>query len=262
MADLWEVVWGKPQVDPHALADAVGRAALGEPALDYRTRLLIRDSVRALQRRWGPEGLERWLRRLPARDAVERICREAFAEVGFPLLQEVLVDRTDPETVRQFFRELGVRLHRPARLVVGGSIALILPGLLQRATQDIGVVDEVPEEIRREHALLDELSRSYGLQLTHFQSRFLPAGWDARVQTLKPFGQLQAALVGPLDVFLSKLFSGRRKDLDDLRVLLPGLDRAAVLRRLGESCAALLGDPALRRQAEQNGYVLTGGALP
>ena len=44
-------------------------------------------------------------------------------------------------------------------VIVGGSIALILPGYRERATTDIDVVDELPAEIRSQHALLDDLRK-------------------------------------------------------------------------------------------------------
>jgi hypothetical protein len=262
MAELWDVVWGKPQVDPDALAGAVEREALREGPIDYRTRLMIRDSITALERYWGSDRLESWVRGSPARQSLERIRQEPFGEVGFPLLEKALVKATDPETVRAFLRDLGAHLHKPTQLAIGGSIALILPGYLQRATQDIDVVNEVPRELREQHALLEELARSYQLQLAHFQSHYLPGGWEARLHSLEPFGKLQAFLVDVVDVFLSKLFSARRKDFDDLRLLLPALDRATIVRRLHDHCAALLAEPTLRGQAEQNWYILTGEALP
>ena len=49
--DLWSLVRGRPQIDPHDLADAVAAQAAAD--LDYRTRLLIRDSVEALRGYWG-----------------------------------------------------------------------------------------------------------------------------------------------------------------------------------------------------------------
>jgi hypothetical protein len=261
MANLWDVIWGKPQVDPATLADAIERESQGAD-LDFRTRLLIRDATQALERCWGSERLESWLRHSQAGSSIERIRQEPLGEVGFPLLQEVLVDRTDPETVRQFLRELGMRLSRPLRIAIGGSIALILPGYLHRATQDIDVVDEVPAELREQHAVLEDLARRYQLHLTHFQSHFLPSGWETRLHTLEPFAMLQPALVDVGDVFLSKLFSARTKDRDDLRLLLPGLDRAEIVRRLHDHCGALLAEPILRRQAEENWYILTGEPLP
>jgi hypothetical protein len=261
MADLWELVWGKPQVDPQGLAEAIAREA-GRAGLDFRTRLLIRDAADALEGYWGSQRWRAWLGGSGAAEAIEAVRRQELGERGFPSLRSRLMDATRPETVRQYLRDLGSRLHQPVRLAIGGSIALILAGQLSRATEDIDIVDEVPEEVRAERVLLAELERLYGLQLTHFQSHFLPAGWEQRVHSLEPFGRLQAAIVDPLDVFLSKLFSKRAKDRDDLRLLLPGFDREAVVRRLRESCTALLGEPALHKAAEENWYVLTGEALP
>ena len=151
---------------------------------------------------------------------------------------------------------------KSVRLAVGGSIALILYGLLSRATEDVDVVDEVPVELRSLHAVLDELERHYGLHLAHFQSHFLPAGWENRLHALGSFGRLDVFLVDRYDLFLSKLFSARDKDFDDLRQLLPFTDRQTLTQRLGDSCTGLLGEPALRQNAERNWYVLTGQALP
>jgi hypothetical protein len=262
VAELWDVVWGKPQVDPDALAGAVEREALRPSSPDYRTRLLIRDSIAALERYWGRDRLESWLCRSPARAPIERIRHEPFGEVGFPLLEKALVKATDPETVRRFLRDLGARIHKPARMAIGGAIALILPGYVQRSTADIDVVDEVPKELREQHALLESLAQRYQLQLTHFQSHYLPAGWETRLHSLEPFGKLQVALVDVLDVFAGKLFSARTKDLDDLRQLMPPLEREVVVRHLHDHCSAHLREPALRAQAEQNWYILTGEALP
>jgi hypothetical protein len=256
--DLWSLVWGKPHVDPSALAEAIdSEAARGE--LDYRTRLLIRDAVDALEDYWGAERCGRWLRGARSRSAIEAIHATPFAERGFPFLREALMEPTRPDEIRQLLRELGTRLHKPARLVIGGSCALILTGHLSRATQDVHVVDEIPAEIREQHELLDELRRRYRLALTHFQSHFLPAGWANRVHSLEPFGKLQASVVDVYDVFLSKLFSAREKDRDDVRVLLPSLEREA---RLLATCAAFMSDETLRKNAETNWYVLTGEALP
>src|SRR5262249_8025140 len=124
---LWSLVWGRPEVDPSDLAQAV-EAQAARSSLDFRTRLLIRDSVAALKDYWGPERVADWLVRCPARDPIEPICRQELGEPGFPTLRERLMDKTDPKTVEQLFRDLGSRIHRRVRLAVGGSIALILPG--------------------------------------------------------------------------------------------------------------------------------------
>jgi hypothetical protein len=134
--------------------------------------------------------------------------------------------------------------------------------MLIRATDDVDVVDEVPPGIRGEHALLDELLHRYGLRLAHFQSHYLPAGWQSRAGSLGRFGEIQAHLLDPHDVFLSKLFSQRTKDLDDLRYLAPQLDKARVVRQLRETTQALQSEPKLRAAAERNWYVLHGEPLP
>src|SRR5262249_42489326 len=133
--DLWSLIWGTPQIDPGDLARAVAAQVEVAP-LDFRTRLLVRDSVNALRGYWGEARLDEWLQRCPLRARVERICREDLGKAGFSTIEERLIEKTDPEVVRQLFRELGQRVHGPLRLRVRGAIALILPGYLTRATTD------------------------------------------------------------------------------------------------------------------------------
>jgi hypothetical protein len=258
---LWSLVWGNPQVDPADLASAVAAEAGNEP-FDFRTRLLIQDSLRALEEYWGAGRFDQWLDKCSGREKLHEILLEDLGEPGFPSLKERLMDKTDPEVVRQLFRELGAHLHRSTRLAVGGSIALILPGQLARATEDIDVVNEVPDEIRSQHKLLDDLRKRFGLKLTHFQSHYLPSGWEKRLHGLEPFGQLQVYLVDAIDVFLSKLFSKRTKDLDDLRALAPQLDKETIVQRLRETSEALMADDSLRQCAEKNWYIVYGEPLP
>ena len=158
--------------------------------------------------------------------------------------------------------ELGSLLTRSVRLNVGGSVALILPGLISRKTEDIDVVDEVPAEVRTLHGQLAGLRNRYGLALAHFQSHYLPAGWEQRVHSIAPFGHLQVSLVDVYDVFLSKLFSQREKDRDDLRMLAPQLDKEILVRRLRDTTAALRAEDRLREGAEKNWFILYGEELP
>src|SRR5438874_1190997 len=101
---LWGLVWGRPEVDPSDLARAVEEQAQ-RPGLDFRTRLLIRDSVEALKDYWGPERLAAWLGRCPARDAIEAIRRQDLGEPGFSTIRERLMEKTDPNVVRHFFED-------------------------------------------------------------------------------------------------------------------------------------------------------------
>jgi hypothetical protein len=259
--DLWGLVKYRPQIDPDDLAGAIEEQVRDE-ALDYRTRLLIRDSVAALRKYWGEDRLQKWLARCPVGDRIGSICQQEFEKPGFPSLGRRLMEKTDPEQIRRYLRDLGTRMRRPLRLDVGGSVALILPGYLSRATDDIDVVDEVPADLRAEPALLHDLEGRYGLSLAHFQRHYLPMGWEQRLHFLDSFGELQVYLVDAADVFLSKLFSIRNKDFDDLRVLAHQLDKDTLIRRLQQSCSSLLAAPDLRQRAEHNWYVLYGEPLP
>jgi hypothetical protein len=259
--DLWNLIPGGREVDPNALASAIGRQVeIGD--LDFRTRLLIRDSLDALARYWGGERVSRWLDGSEHGAAIRRIWQEDLGRPGFPSLAWRVMDPTTPDIISQFLRELGARLRVPTRVFIGGSAALIMPGLLTRRTDDIDVVDELPESLRGEFGLLDDLATRHGLRLAHFQSHYLPAGWQARTHSLGKFRELEAHLVDPYDVALSKLFSSRSKDLDDLRYVGSRLDKDEFRRRLLQSGSALRAEPKLGAAAETNWYILYGEPLP
>ena len=259
--DLWGLVLDQQYVDPRELADAI-EAQAEENALDFRTRLLIRDGAEALRNYWGRRRFEEWLQKCAARARIEAIRHEDLGKPGFPFLREQIMEPTRPETIRQFFEELGSELHKTVRVYLGGSGALILTGYLSRRTQDLDVVDELPEEIRSLHRTLDKLTQRYRLQIAHFQSHYLPQGWEQRVHSLEPFGRLQVYLVDAYDVFLSKLFSAREKDRDDLRALVPQLDKETVIRRLKETTVAWQGESHLLQRAQDNWKILYGEELP
>lgn len=259
--DLWNLVAAGPSLDPRDLAEAIAHEAEHEN-LDYRTRLLIHESAAALRRHWGNVRYAAWLSGCSQRQRLQAIAAENFDEVGFPSLQDRLMDKLEPAVIRQYLRELSRHVHQPLRIRVGGSGALILAELLERGTEDLDIVDEVPVALRGQHALLHDFKKRYGLYLAHFQSHYLPRGWEARVHSLEPFGPLQVDFVDAYDVFLSKLFSRREKDRDDLRVLAPQLARNEIERRLRDHCGELAADAALRQNAVDNWFILYGDALP
>ncbi|MFN4258331.1 MAG: DUF6036 family nucleotidyltransferase [Gemmataceae bacterium] len=248
-------------IDPEELALAIQDQAVQHP-LDFRTRLLIRDSLQALRRQWGSDRVRTWLCHSPAARQLATIESEDLGPPGFPFLAEQLMEPTHPDTIRQFLRELSLHVQKPTPLYIGGSSALILPSYLSRPTQSLDIVGEIPPEIRSQYQILDELSQRYRLQLTHFQSHYLPTGWQERLHSLEPLGKLQVSLVDVYDIFLSKLFSAREKDRDDLRQLAPRLDRPTLIRRLCDTTAALRADVQLRTQAEKNWFILYGERLP
>jgi hypothetical protein len=145
---------------------------------------------------------------------------------------------------------------------LGGSIALMTQEVLRRGTEDIDVVDEVPPEIRTEYELLDRLARRFGLQVTHIQSHYLPAGWERRLHSLGRFDQLIVHLVDFYDIFVGKRFSSREKDLDDLRLLREHLDNARVEDQFRQSTELLMAEPNLAKDAARNWYLLYGQPLP
>ncbi len=259
--DLWTLVFQQPQFDPSQLAAAIERQ-VAQGQLDFRTRLLIRDSLAALATVWEPRRLNEWIEQSPLGEQMGAIARAELGPPGFPSLAQRLMDHTKPEIVLQFLRELGLRVSQPVRIAIGGSIALILSNRLARRTDDIDIVDEVPAELRSEHELLDGLSRRYGLRVTHFQSHYLPTGWDSRLKSYGQFGRIEVRLIDEYDIALSKFFSNREKDRDDLRVLGSQLDKGKLTDRLQTAGRALLDEPPLRQHAQENWYIVYGEPLP
>ena len=172
------------------------------------------------------------------------------------------MEELSPATLLEFFRDLSSAVRQPVTLHVGGSSALILAGFLRRPTEDVDVVDQLPESIRNNHAMLAKLVEDYGLQLTHFQSHYLPDGWQRRVHSLNRFGQLDVFLIDVYDIFVGKLFSRREKDLKDLRVLKPLLDFDRLSKQLVHTGKSLASEAKFRESAERNWYILFGTPLP
>ena len=69
-------------------------------------------------------------------------------------------------------------------------------------------------------------------------------------------------LVDSCDVFVSKLFGARIKDLGDLRHLARRLDKKKIESRLLSSAGGLRANAELAKDAETNWYVLYGEPLP
>ena len=261
-SNLWDLIPGGRQVDPAALAAAIARQ-VESGDLDFRTRLLIRDSLDALAGYWGETRLSEWLDRVAAGSAIRQIWRQQdLGEPGFPSLRWRVRDPTRAETILEFLGELGARVSTPAQVFIGGSAALIIPRMLVRSTDDIDVVDELPPSLRGAHDVLNDLENRYGLRLAHFQSHYLPQGWQSRVRSLGKFGDLETYLLDPYDVCLSKLFSQRTKDLDDLRHLKPQLDKAKLARDLMAHAGSLRGEEKLRKAADANWRILYDEPLP
>jgi len=260
--DLWGIYYNRQHLDPRDLTQAIeDQVRSGD--LDYRTRLLIRESLDALRDYWGQDRLAVWMNASPVRNELEEIsCFPFDDETGFPSLRRRVMDVTRPEMILSCLREIGLSLHRPLRVCIGGSVVYILGGYLARKTEDIDIVDEVPSEIRTQYKLLDALHERYDLKVGHFQSHYLPSGWEKRLHPQGSFGQLQVDFVDIYDLFLGKLTSIRDKDLSDLARLAPQLDKEVLVDRLRTTMASTFAAEPLRQRAEKNWYVLFGEALP
>ena len=259
--DLWSIVRGTPQIDPNDLLAAIESEVQQEPP-DFRTRLLIRDCIRALERRCSKaivwDSFSAAAKLVIDRIVVEDLGRAA----GFPTLDRRMMERTDRETIFRFLRELGERIDVPTRLELGGSAVFIIHGLLRRGTEDLDAIDEIPQSLRDQHDLLNILADSHGLRLAHFQSHYLPEGWRQRLESLGLFGKLEVFLLDPTDIVVGKLFSNRQKDRDDLRMLFGTFDKEATLTRLRTAGHRLLAEPKLHANAEMNWRIVFGESLP
>jgi len=256
--NAWQVVKRGGAVRAVDLLRAIADPATANSA-EYRTGLLLRDATRALANLWSEPVLRRRLENLKAPPSViARLNDPITDEVGFPSLEFRTMETTNPDDVRSMLRELGGKIHQPSQLIVGGSIALIMDALIIHETEDIDVVDEVPEPIRREHDLLAEYVKRYGLKITHFQSHYLPDGWRARVKSLDRFGAIDVFLVDSYDILTGKLFSRRSKDLDHIRHALKLLDVSTFRDRIARTTAAYRRDALLLEAGKQNWYILTG----
>ncbi len=259
-SDLWTLAMGGGEIDPSRLLAAV-EAEIIRPNADFRTRVLIRDSLRALQTHWGQQGLVSKISpTLSIR--LQSILNEQLGDKGFASLKDRMMESVRVETIEAFFRELGLSLHERVRLEVGGSCGLMLANLIRRRTDDIDAVDEVPAAVRNQHGLLDSLATRYGLRLAHFQSHYLPDGWRGRLRSFGVYGLLEVFLVDSADILVGKLFSNRDKDLDDLRLIVPAIGRAALESRLISAGKSLASEIKFRQNAERNWYILFGTDLP
>ena len=261
--DLWSLVLDSITIDPGGLLSAVVSES-EHPQPDFRTRLLMRDAYVAVQGRYGSTRLSTMLRR-DSIDFVDHLLDESFGESGFPTLGRRLADHTRLDDIESMFRELGRNACDPCRVDVGGSVGLMLAGLLQRRTDDIELVDfvdEVPAALRRQHAALDALVDRYQLRLTHFQSHYLPSGWQHRFHSYGVYGPLTVYIVDATDILTGKMFSRRTKDLDDMRLVRGSIGREQLSDRLRSSGGDLASDPGFRANAEKNWDILFGETLP
>ncbi len=250
--DPWQLVWGQPYIDSQTLATAIEQDLERKTQPDFRTRLLVRDAATAIRSFWGSRKFTRWLSASPAGQAIRAILNEDLGEPGFPSIRRRLVNRIDSPQIHQIFEILGREIRSPVEIHIAGSIPTLIKGLTARPTADIDLVNEVPVEIRSQHAVLRTIESQFGLTLGHVRSHYLLARWEDRQQWLGDFGKLRVYLVDEYDIFVSKLSSKKEKHHLDLRVLAQKLDKGAAKRRLLTDGKVFLDDPDAKLQIEEN----------
>ena len=255
--DAWKLVRTPGQIDAETLFDAVRRLPEIED-FDYRSEMLVHDALTVLGEHWGEPALRGRLGRCENRTLLEGLRKKKFDKFGFWSLRKRVVEATSSDVILRLFRDLGQRIHRPAKIVVGGSSALILRNLLLRLTDDIDVVNELPDVVRSDPKVVDELADKYELRLTHFASHYLPDGYDRRTHSLGIYGRLDVRLVDALDVVTGKLFSRRPKDFKDIQTVWDLIDRDALKSRVQHSTASFRKEARFAESGQKNWYLLTG----
>jgi hypothetical protein len=250
--DPWRLVWGQPYIDSRTLAAAIEQDLARSDRPDFRTRLLVRDAAVALRSYWGPGRFSQWLAASPAGPRIGEIMSEDLGETGYSTIGRRLVDSIDLTQLRQIFDLLGRGIHGRIEIHIAGSVPTLIKGLTARPTDDIDLVDEVPEEIRHQRDVLRRIETEFGLKLGHVQSHYLPLHWRVRRHWLGDFGGLQVYTLDEYDIFVSKLASKKEKHQLDLRVLALKLDREKARQRLLTDGRVFLDDPKLRPQIEEN----------
>lgn len=258
---LWSYVKGRKWLSARELLQRLGLAAdtVDQEDLDYRSRLLIRDSLDALAGHYGRSYVESRIARMPSAGTLQTTWHAKFDDdTGFPSLKDRIMEPLTHDDVLNYLRDLARDIRTPTTVTIGGSVALILRDLVIRDTEDIDVVNEVPASIRELHTTLDRLKERHELILGHFQSHYLPTNWERRTTLLETFGPLQVRLVDAIDVLLTKLFSIRSKDFVDLRSAWKLIDRDLFRERLARETGELRSIERLLEPAKHNWYVLTG----
>ncbi len=228
----WNIVWGQPYIDSNRLALAIEQELLRNPQPDFRTRLLIRDSVQALQSFDRSKTFSKWLDGSAVKAKIEAILQENLGESGFHNIKDRLVTNIKRNELEQVFELLGRNIRKPLEVCIAGSIPALISELTARPTDDIDFIDEVPSEIREQRETLKQIAQKYGLTLGHVQSHYLPSNWQSRRHYLGEYGNLRVYVADEYDIFVSKLSSKLEKHQDDLRVMSARLDKDKVRERL------------------------------
>jgi hypothetical protein len=248
----WELIWGQPYIDANRLASAIEFELASSSRQDFRTRLLIRDAVRALMSYKTARQFAEWMNHSPEKLKIEGILREDLGEAGYHNIRERLVTNIKRNELEQVFELLARNISKRTEVCLAGSIPTLMTDLTARPTDDIDFIDEIPESIREQRGMLIQIARKYGLTLGHVQSHYLPKNWEARRQLFGTYGNLLVYVADEYDIFVSKLSSKLEKHQDDLRVMSNQLNKEIIKERLQGDGKAFLENSFDRPTIESN----------
>ena len=147
------------------------------------------------------------------------------------------------ETLRQFDR--AVALEHPGcvfELVIVGSGALVLLGVLSRPTEDVDAI-RFPNEL---HPLME----AFGLngRVIHYETHFPYNFEDRRVPVEFPFRAIRCYTASLEDLVVSKLYSNRDTDASDIREadVLSALDWSRLASAVKEAELSKMGERSHR----------------
>ena len=256
--DGWSLVASRAPIPEDALIPALRRTAVLEPDRCYRTRMMVHDALDAMAARLGEAEVRRRVGDDEAGRSLAADWADEYDKEGFWSIKFRIVEPVTPDLILTMLRELGNKLRRPASINVGGSCSLILAEVLSRPTNDVDVVNELPDVIRNDHELVNFIADKYNLRPTHFASHYLPDNWEFRTRSLGRLGRLDVKVVDPIDVIAGKFFSKRQKDGKDLLAVWPRVDHDVLRDRLEFNTADLRKEQRLLDAARHNWYIFTG----
>src|SRR5262249_4938263 len=135
--DPWSLVWGQPYIDAERLVLAIEQDLLRTPEPDFRTRLLVRDSLQALESFWGKRRLDQWVADSPVGERIATIMREKLGKPGFSTIRRRLVANNISADLEQILDLIGRAIHEKTEINIAGSVPTLVRKLSARPTEDI-----------------------------------------------------------------------------------------------------------------------------
>ncbi len=153
-------------------------------------------------------------------------------------------DELSADDIHRALATLGRHCRSDTRIILAGSVALMLQQQLRRVTKDGDVIEAHPDfgtlrDALRSVAAQEGIPDHWLNDSARAYLEVLPPDFRTRLRELGPFGRLRVALVSRRDAIVMKCFAHRAKDLLDLQEMAPTakeigfvLEHVARLRQL------------------------------